>query len=119
MYDTKFRCTYNLIEDAEDSEMLYRIQYLQAFKLDGWNGEKVNKAINYITKLLKNNEKGKDIMKQLRDKLCIVEKTNTEVLFLLTYDYFYLTHECIIDLINKSDISEERYKKITEKIVKQ
>ena len=58
MYDTNFRCTYNLIKDKLDSETLYRIQYLQAFELEDWDGEKINKALIYITDLLKNNEKG-------------------------------------------------------------
>jgi hypothetical protein len=55
-------------------------------------------------------------MKKMREKLNIIEGQNLEVLFLLTYDYFYLTHECIIDLINTSDISEERYKNLIEEI---
>ena len=114
MYDTNFRCTYNLIEDKLDSETLYRIQYLQAFELEDWDGEKINKALIYITDLLKNNEKGKNIMKKMSEKLNIVEGQNLEVLFLLTYDYFYLTHECIIDLINTSNISEERYNNLIE-----
>lgn len=116
MYDTNFRCTYNLIEDKLDSETLYRIQYLQAFELEDWDGEKINKALIYITDLLKNNEKGKNIMKKMSEKLNIVEGQNLEVLFLLTYDYFYLTHECIIDLINTSNISEERYNNLIEEI---
>ena len=116
MYDTNFRCTYNLIEDKLDSETLYRIQYLQAFELEDWDGEKINKALIYITDLLKNNEKGKTIMKKMSEKLNIIEEQNLEVLFLLTYDYFYLTHECIIDLINISNISEERYNNLIEEI---
>jgi hypothetical protein len=52
----------------------------------------------------------------MSEKLNIVEGQNLEVLFLLTYDYFYLTHECIIDLINTSDISKERYKNLIEQI---
>jgi len=114
MYDITFKCTYNLIEDEEESEMLYKVQYLQAFKLDEWDGTKINKGLNYITKLFKENDKGKQILKKMRDKLGLNSNNDTEVLFLFTYNYFYATHDCIIDLIKISDISEERFIKLME-----
>lgn len=116
MYDTTFKCTYNLIEDEEESEILYKMQYLQAFCVDDWDGDKIHKTLDYVSELLKNNEKGRDVMKHMREKLSISWEGDTEILFLFTYHYFYLAHECIIDIITTSDISDERYYKLIEAI---
>jgi len=116
MYDTTFRCTYNLIEDEEESELLYKLQYLQAFKLEDWDGDKINECIEYITTKFKDNEKGRSILKCMRDKLSIAEGNYMEVLFLCTYDFFYLVHDCLIDLINTDDINTELYNKTIQKI---
>jgi len=117
MYDNTFRCTYNLIEDEAESDALYKIQYLQALELENWEGDKINAGLEYITSQFKGNEKGRSLLRLMREKLSIGEDNSMEVLFLCTYDYFYLTHDCLIDLINTSDISEEVFNKIKEKII--
>ena len=42
MYLTDFVCTYKLHEDSETDDV-YRLQFLQAFCLDNWDDEKIEK----------------------------------------------------------------------------
>ena len=39
-YDSSFLCTYKNIDDDD----LYRIQFLQAFKLDNWDDKLINSS---------------------------------------------------------------------------
>ena len=42
MYSTDFICTYKMHEDDTKDDM-YRLQFLQAFKLDNWDDDKIEK----------------------------------------------------------------------------
>lgn len=121
MYQADFICTYTMFSDIsnDDQEQLYRIQLLQAFDLKEWNDDKINETIEELYLSISSSGYFKDIFlkaKQNKDinQLLEIYKMNikeneitdeTNILFklLFKFDYFYLTHRCIVDfIINKS-----------------
>lgn len=130
MYDTTFKCTYQLINDTKYninddnddcidindlSDTLYRNQFFQAFKLDEWDAEKINKTLEYIENLLKNDLKGEIILKVTKQH-SMIPIDNTEILVLCSYDYFYLFHDCLIELLNNKSISENTFNLLIDKL---
>jgi hypothetical protein len=120
MYNTTFRCTYNLIdsndkEDMEISDDLYRSQFLQAFNSDDWTSDDIDKMLEYINNELMKNDYGKQILLKIKEKNILPIK-NMETIILFSYEYFYLLHNCLIDLFNNGDISNTNYNKLIQKI---
>lgn len=117
MYNTTFRCTYNLIEkeDMEISDDLYRSQFLQAFNSDDWISDDIDKMLEYINNELMNNDYGKQILLKIKEKN-ILPIENMETILLFSYEYFYLLHNCLIDLFNNGDISNINYNMLIQKI---
>ena len=131
MYQADFVCTYKLFHDIDenDQEQLYRIQLLQAFDLTEWNDDKINKIIEelYLSITLtgvfndvfikaKMNKHITEILEIYKlsnteietDKIAILDENDIVFKLLFKFEYFDLTHRCIIDyLINKS--IDEKY----------
>jgi hypothetical protein len=115
-YITDFLCTYQHIEDLEESDIMYKIQYLQAFDL--WDERQttdyITERCNFITKELyekyKNNEHivkilENDVLNQskyFKDKL-------TQFRGFFAYNSFYLFHNLLINLINNNNIDVKKY----------
>lgn len=136
MYDTTFRCTYQLLSNYKNilegnehktcdeydnnniddiSDDLYRSQFLQAFRLKKWNENLINEKIDFLQKTLENDSNGKLILKTMKE-YSRFPIDNIEVMLLCSYDYFYLFHNCIIELINDKCISENTLNLIIDKI---
>lgn len=119
MYNTSFICTYNLISDTDDdndlANDLYRSQLLQAFNLNEWDSDKINVLFSFITNKLIHNDKGKLILEKMKHK-SILPLEDMELILLFSYDFFYLFHNCLIDLLNKNIISDEKYNLLIHKI---
>ena len=138
MYDTTFKCTYQLLEkynnfiegneckdndneikDAHDveglSDDLYRSQFLQALQLTKWNEIIINEKLEFLQKTLENDNMGKVILETMKEYSKIPIE-NIEIMLLCAYDYFYLFHNCIIELINNKCISENSFHLLINKI---
>ena len=61
-YDSNFVCTYKNLDDDD----LYRIQYLQAFKLNNWDDNKIMKITNKLYYLT--NSHFKEVFENLKTK---------------------------------------------------
>ena len=105
MYKTDFICTYKLM-DEEDQDLMYRIQYLQAFGLETYNNGKIDEIIENIYIDLKDNSK----FKQIIEKHPHHHESSSPVtlLLLFSFDTFDLFHLCLIDYFGKGEISEKR-----------
>jgi hypothetical protein len=127
MYNTSFLCTYNLLDNIIDNNVdnenddydirddLYRSQILQAFNLKEWNIDIMDNVFEYVNQKLINDEKGKCLLEKMKYKSIIPIK-DMELMLLFSYDYFYLFHNCLIDLFNNNCISEKNYNLLIEKI---
>ena len=115
-YTADFACTYHLIDDPDESDTLFRVQFLQAFNYDANNSnqplEDYFNTINIITTELYNSYKNNELIKKLIHKVKTSEsnysKNNNEnddfINFQLcfSYSYFYITHKILCSLINNN-----------------
>ena len=117
-YVTDFVCTYHLMddpEDADDSDKLFKLQFLQAFNYDANNSnqplEDYFDTINIITTELYNSYKNNELIKKLIAKVRTTESNynNNEnddfIIFQLcfSYSYFYITHKILCLIINTNN----------------
>jgi hypothetical protein len=118
MYNTSFKCTYNFIKDTdEDYELvddLYRCQLLQAFNLDNWNSDAIDKLFVYLNEKIMADEKGKIILDKMNQTN--IYPIDDALILLFSYEYFYLFHDCLIDLFNKNYITYEKFNLLIQKI---
>ncbi len=121
MYQADFICTYKLMENDYDQEQLYRIQLLQAFNLNEWNDEKINRTIADLYMVLNNEGLFKEVFIKARLNKNIMEmldflKLSGEVMLdendiifslLFKFEYFDLLHRCIVDYLINDTIAEK------------
>ncbi len=109
MYQYNFLCTYQELEDENEKDLCYKLQFLQAFSQENEN-EFNDKIITDITDKLYNELKDdnsfKILIKKLRDSmserlsfinlLTSTEETTTSdsdiFCFVFSFDYFYKFH---------------------------
>ncbi len=130
MYITDFVCTYKKFENEKDSDDIYRSQFLQAFGLDNWNYKKIEEIQDDLFFYVKNDSNGMKILETLYENKqkfpmlgFILTQTKDlenikEIFFILfSYEYFYLFHNCLIDLFNKHKISDENTNNLINNIL--
>lgn len=121
MYNSSFKCTYNLIDCENENELdikenLYRSQFLQAFNMNELDSESnFETMFDFINDKLIKNEKGQTILNKMKEKNHFPIE-GMELVLLFSYDYFYLFHNCLIDLLNNGDIKDENYNMLIKKI---
>lgn len=117
MYQTDFICTYKMLDDETDQEVLYRIQLLQAFDLEQWNINKINEMIAELYKSLAETDEFKELFQKSLQNKNILELLNALNLFgddiifklLFKYDFFDLLHRCIADHLTNGKINEKNF----------
>jgi hypothetical protein len=105
-------------EDADDSDKLFKLQFLQAFNYDANNSnqplEDYFDTINIITTELYNSYKNNELIKKLIAKVRTTESNynnNNEnddfIIFQLcfSYSYFYIIHKILCLIINTNNSS--------------
>ena len=126
MYQADFICTYKLMDNPNDQEQLYRIQLLQAFNLNKWDDEKINRTIADLYMVLNNILKevfikarlNKNIMEML-DFLKLsgeIRLDENDIIFslLFKFEYFDLLHRCIVDYLINDTIAEKYIQNLLE-----
>lgn len=106
-YDSGFLCTYQHIEDPVESDLCYKMQFLQAFGLDGeYDSVKIDQVTTALFKELGEDSSFKQLIRGIREKMAkrmsIVgflngsqedETTDADVFcFVFSYEYFYRFH---------------------------
>jgi hypothetical protein len=127
-YCTDFICTYKKFDNDEDSNNLFRSQYLQAFNLDFFDLDIINDTCEKIYYLIKKYEENKlnKILAGLYNKhakqllpFSFKKNTYTNIFtfqILFSYDLFDMLHLCLIDLINNHNISDLNYDNLISSI---
>jgi hypothetical protein len=82
-------CTYPLIDNIQESNILYNVQFLQFFNIDEYNTEIIDKKIQILYKFLDNlNEKSEIIS---------------------IYESLYMNNSNIIDMFLSMDNTNNKY----------
>tara|TARA_B100001142_G_C14334127_1_gene655223 strand:- start:2061 stop:2459 length:399 start_codon:yes stop_codon:yes gene_type:complete len=119
-YDKDMLCTYpDIDEDLQDD--LYKIQFLQIFKLNEWDDNIINDKIEKLFNLLNENNEIKNklehVFKVINDNdnyksfiLMFGAEADNLCLFklLFSYDLFSIIHMFICDFFNKG-VVEDKY----------
>lgn len=110
MYNTTFLCTYQLMEDGDISDDLYRCQFLQACNLKEWDGNTIHKTIDYLESITKEHETFK--------KALSYPNIQHQFLFLLSQPYYHLTHRCICDIVSDGSVKDKHRDRLFTAIMK-
>ena len=119
-YCDDFICTYHM-HDEEDQDDIYKCQIIQAFMIDDWRDDKVNKTVRKLFKEFTNESnphylENKAQMERLYEKMNgylfptdtnnINNKKKQFVLFqyLFGFDYFFKTHSLICNFLNNNKV---------------
>jgi hypothetical protein len=116
MYNTDFICTYKLIEQKSDfideADILYKIQFLQAFNLDDFDTNKINNEVEQLYSLLKDYPLFKEIIKLSQFYNETIDGEKMAFMSFFSYDIFHILHSWLCEYINKKEISEETHNKL-------
>lgn len=120
-YCHDFICTYHL-HDLEDQDDMYKCQMIQAFMIEDWYDDIVNKTVRNLYKEII-SETNPHYLENIAQMERIYEKLNGNlfpnkeqfkidkrlVLFqsLFGFDYFFKTHALICDFLNNKIISSK------------
>ena len=118
-YNSNFITTYKSFEEECYSDLCYKIQLLQAFKMDFFDEFILQENMKKIYYYMENNIELKNIYNLLSKKnsqiefmkeLILNDKTNTEpkqdilnIFFfqlLFSFDYFDIMHKCLSNYLN-------------------
>jgi len=124
-YDISFICTYNLIEDDQESIICYQAQLLQALKQTVYDDDKISVITGKIYDLLKDNKEIQEILNILSEKLVIFQffKSNNKELdntfvfpMLFSFEYFHLFHKLLSNYISNKSLQENHFSQIKQLI---
>ena len=125
-YNKDFLCTYHMIKDLEESDLLYKIQFFQAFSIDQKMkkdlsigkmttcDEEIFSHVDFITGQLfekyKDDKKVKMLMNAYRSEN---NECSEEMLFsqLFSYDTFFIMHK----IISVKDLNDEEVEELIKK----
>lgn len=118
-YNTEYKITYF----EKDDDTLYRKELLDVFYLKDIDSfDKLENTQNILFNKFKNNILFKQIIQHskitLQKKIPLELNDNTIFCFLFSFDYFYLTHNIICNLLNNNDIDNDNYELIVNKLKK-
>jgi hypothetical protein len=120
MYNTHFNCTYQDEENVSDvdldlAEDKYREDFLQTFGVSDYCDDTVNAVIQDLYKKIKDDEKMMILLKKMSTTF-MVEDPEIGLIIAFSYDYFYLTHPCMCDLLETGTISQENFDSLKLKV---
>jgi hypothetical protein len=127
MYDTSVICTYNtpevfletdeILDDERQfiRDVIYRQELLNIFGLEEYNKELFSDKITELYDLIKDNDDLQKCMIELAGQLDNTDKT-IGLLIMFSYDFMYLSHKCISELLGVGHISEPSLKKLESNI---
>jgi hypothetical protein len=105
--------------EEEISNALYQANLLESFNLTDFDEVAINKEIDKLYLVFKAHDRFKKCMKKVANSY-ISEDLSVGLMLLFSYDYFFLTHECICEYLKTKEMPtldklEEYIKKKTDK----
>ena len=109
-YITDFVCTYNLIDDFTESNPLYQIQLLQAFELDIFDDNVINKVTEDLFEKYKNNTYISQIIASTNKNIIDDDLSLFRMCF--GFHTFHLFHSILCSIVNGSAVNEDKFQKL-------
>ena len=107
-YDFNMICTYSKIKDFDESDILYRIQFLQLFFLKDYDDTIINNTSYLLLNYFDENNKLKELLEvtSLKDDLL------TAFRMFFAFPTLYMFHKLLCDFYHGKDFDEENYKQL-------
>ena len=102
-YNYDLVCTYHKILDIDDSELLYRIQFLQVFNIDKYDDKIINSKVENLYNKVKDN----DIIINLMNSNHYFDDKIMAFMVLFSYKTFYMIQKLLTEIINNLEINNE------------
>ena len=118
MYNTKVICTYNTpdvfsVDDTINEEekgfvrdTLYRQELLNILGMEDFNDSEMEKSIHELYKKVSDQLFIKECLLKLSGQFMSID-CEFGLMIMFSYDYMYLTHICVSELIDTGIISEK------------
>lgn len=107
-YDFSMICTYSKIKDFDESDILYKIQFLQLFFLTDYEDSVINNTSYLLFNYFHENNKIKELLEvtSLKDDLL------TAFRMFFAYPTLYMFHKLLSDFYHEKDFDEENYNQL-------
>jgi hypothetical protein len=117
-YSADFICTYKLMDNDDDRNIMYQMQLLQAFGMQKFDEDEMSeKALQLYNKLIDCNEV-KEILEEGVKSNSQMKMTNLIMFMcLFSYQFFDLFHKCLIDYFTTGSILDESKRNIIDMII--
>ena len=127
MYNTKVICTYNTpevffasdkITDEEKDfirDTIYRQELLDIFGMDDYNEKEMDRAIQELYEKIRDNKELKECMLKSASHFMSIDE-DFGLMIMFAYDYMYLTHICVSELLKTGKITENNMWKLKSAI---
>lgn len=118
MYNTKVICTYNTpdvfsVDDTVSEEeknfvrdVIYRQELLNILGMEEFNDSEMERTIHELFKKVREEPFLKECMIKLSGHFLNIDQ-EIGLMLMFSYDYMYLTHICISELLDTGIISEK------------
>lgn len=118
MYNTKVVCTYNTpdvfsVDDTVSEEeknfvrdVIYRQELLNILGMEEFNDSEMERTIHELFKKVREEPFLKECMIKLSGHFLNIDQ-EIGLMLMFSYDYMYLTHICISELLDTGIISEK------------
>jgi len=127
MYNTKVICTYNIpevffasdkITDEEKDfirDTIYRQELLDILGMDDYNEKEMDRAIQELYEKIRDNKELKECMLKSASHFMSIDE-DFGLMIMFAYDYMYLTHICVSELLKTGKITENNMWKLKSAI---
>lgn len=117
-YSADFICTYKLMDDDDDRNVMYQIQLLQAFGMRKFDEDEINEKTLQLYQKVIDCSQVKEILEEGIKANPQMEMTNVIMFMcLFSYQFFDLFHKCLIDYFTTGSILEESKRVMIREIV--
>ena len=116
-YHADFICTYKLMDNDDDRNDLYQIQFLQAFGLRHFNQDEMSENVLQLYHKLKDCNEIQEILEEGVKANPQMNMTHAIMFIcLFSYHFFDLFHKCLIDYFTTGSILEESKRDMIDKL---